>query len=55
MADPGYDINALRRGVIAISGDIETYEKAITELKRRRAEYEKHIAVAEAKKNGGPN
>ena len=48
MTEPVYDVDALRRGIQAMERDIRVHEEVIAELRSRIAEYEKHIAVAEA-------
>lgn len=59
MSEPTYDLDMLRKGVRAMERDVKTHEDVVEELRRRIAEYERHIAVAEAieraKRNGSPH
>lgn len=59
MSESTYDLDALRRGIRAMERDVKTHEDVIAELRRRIAEYETHVAVAEAvekaKRGVGPH
>lgn len=55
MAEPVYDVETLRKHIRLMQRDIEANEAAIAELRRRIAEYEQCIAVADAvkRRDGG--
>ncbi len=41
-----YDIDTLRSGIRAMQADVSAHQAAVKELRRRIAEYEKHLAAA---------